>query len=1013
MQDSMKHSTFKRITAFGTTILAVLALNAAAQDAKPPKSAKSSSPINEDRRIDLRRMQSECDYRAIVKAYADYMIEHGRDRYGQVHSPLFMTVLNRKTGKAFKPGYPHVITKPYAPGLRRDHKMRPYDRTYRGSNPLEDIPLYELLYRYTELTGDKRYAAEADKSIAWFFEHGWSPKTKLPGWGSHMYYDVNSDMAVFAGGNPEGGYGGHEYNYVWPYWDQTPEALRRFACELWNQHIKDKKTGGFNRHSTDGGTGMEFPQTGSCYMDAWAREYGRSGDPEMKAHIETLLKLFHSMRDPNTGAMAWCSAKGSDRREVASVGMNLFMATTLQDAAAHVEKRDPELAEEMREFVRFMDDEYLSNDYDKILDVAGKGILTWYTVADRNCMAKGFTAPPAGVDASVGFPLTAPDGKPAASLYYLTPWFPGRSYAGFSNLLRDRYERCEEKHKATYRRALLDTADIYMSIGPEVQFAQYPDNIADAVALLRYVYKLTDDVAYLHRADQIMQMGVKLFFDDTSPLPKITNFDDWYESSLKNESSVENMRQMLELSLDLEALPESRRTAPRVDTEEQEGMWHAEMTEPAPDMVLRYGPENEHDLYLSFQATQGGRQIRLADVITRIPTAEEADKLNGRMKGFTGKGHTTARIPYGGFKDVPRKIALKLRNTGKQPVDVQVTATLHDTYHDNGETVDEKRLNPGETGLFAVVAPESKWIRRLAVDRGKNGDIRLDGLAFAMSPRSQLELFECPMCGNRGKPDEFIDNLSEWNHGLCQSCGKISVQPTLISDGLVLHLSGDTLGELAADSAVGEWKNQRAPALVATAEGDRRPTVVRKGGHTLLRFDGKDDYLTIPDRDSLDLQAWTLFAVIRHEGGAGVVLTKTDERNHMMNYRLQVGKGGFSAVVRGPSGKHQVNRAATAEILNRYALVTARFDPTAAGVDKIALMIDGVPATQYGYQNAAGSVTDITHDRPLEIGRQPRREPRYFKGEIAIILLYNRALHRLEQTQVARWLQQRIPEGGE
>lgn len=177
----------------------------------------STEPLSVDEREQLRKTQDACDCSAIVRAYADYMIEHGRDRYGKVHSPLFVTVLNRRTGKAFQAPYPHVITKPYAPGLRRDHKMRPYDRTYQGSNPLEDIPLYELLYRYTDLTGDKRYAEEADKSIAYFFEKGWSPRTKLPGWGSHMYYDVNSDMAVFAGGNPNGGYGGHEYNYErWP-----------------------------------------------------------------------------------------------------------------------------------------------------------------------------------------------------------------------------------------------------------------------------------------------------------------------------------------------------------------------------------------------------------------------------------------------------------------------------------------------------------------------------------------------------------------------------------------------------------------------------------------------------------------------------------------------------------------------------------------------------------------------------------------------------------------------------
>ena len=67
MWDSMKHSTSKRITGFGVTaILAVLVLTAAAQDAKPPESAKSLVSTSEDCRKDLRRMQSECDYRAIV-----------------------------------------------------------------------------------------------------------------------------------------------------------------------------------------------------------------------------------------------------------------------------------------------------------------------------------------------------------------------------------------------------------------------------------------------------------------------------------------------------------------------------------------------------------------------------------------------------------------------------------------------------------------------------------------------------------------------------------------------------------------------------------------------------------------------------------------------------------------------------------------------------------------------------------------------------------------------------------
>jgi len=998
-----------------------------AQDETSPE-----SPLKPEKRQEWRKILSDCNFPEIAKAYADFMIQHGRDVYGKVHSPLFVTAMGRKTATVFRWGqvpYPHVIAKPYAPGLRRDHKMRPQDRTYSGGNPLEDLPLYGLLYRLSELTGDKRYAAEADKSIAWFLANAQSSATGLFAWGSHMYWDVHKDQPIYAStGSPNGGYGGHEYNYVWPYWEHNPEALQRFAHGLWKHQIADQKNGHFSRHALyhkhgPGNELFEFPRMGSCIMDIWARECGRSGDSEMKQALRTLLKLYRSMRDRKTGAMAWCTAEGADRREVANVGMNLFMATTLQDAAAFVDARDPALAEEMREFVRLMDNEYLSNDYDKILDVAGKGILTWYTLADRTCMAKGFTPPPEGVDASVGFPLTAADGRPAASLYYLTPWFPGRSYAETALLLWSRYERCEEKHKPAYRRAILETANIYMTIEPEVQFVLYPDNIADVVELLRNAYKITGNIAYLHRADHMMRLGVRLFFDDTSPLPKITNFDDWYESSLKNESSVAILRQMLELSLDLETLAEEQRSMPTVAADTtwsapealaagnltpaafaaafepaaaagRAGSWTgAGLERPTPDVVLRCGNKNTHALYLSqadgeFTAKDlhaAGWRINLSDAITRIPSAAEADKLNGRMKDFTGKGYTTDHIAYGGFKDVPRQVALVLRNAGDTATRVRVEATLHDTYHDNGREHCEQELGTGEQCLCLLSAPASKWIRRLTVTSAKeSGDLHLEKFAFIMASRNELTPPPAPPFGD--------------------------AKPKLVADGLVLQLSGDALKTLADGSAVGEWKSQVSPELAALADGDHRPVLAREDGRAVLRFDGKDDFLSTADNDALDLKAWTLIVVARAEQGPGVILGKVDERNHMMNYRLQVGRdGSIGAVVRGESARQQVNRLASTRTLNRFSVIAACFDPTATGTRKINIRVDGVAATAYGYENAEGELTTFTHDRPLEIGRQPGREPRHFKGDIAEILLYNRALSDEEQNSAARWLFERRP----
>lgn len=72
------------------------------------------SPLTQQEQQQWRKTLYAYDYTGIAKAYADYMIEYGRDVYGKVHSPLFMTVLNRKTGKPFKAPYPHVIAKPYA-----------------------------------------------------------------------------------------------------------------------------------------------------------------------------------------------------------------------------------------------------------------------------------------------------------------------------------------------------------------------------------------------------------------------------------------------------------------------------------------------------------------------------------------------------------------------------------------------------------------------------------------------------------------------------------------------------------------------------------------------------------------------------------------------------------------------------------------------------------------------------------------------------------------------------------
>ena len=104
--------------------------------------------------------------------------------------------------------------------------------------------------------------------------------------------------------------------------------------------------------------------------------------------------------------------------------------------------------------------------------------------------------------------------------------------------------------------------------------------------------------------------------------------------------------------------------------------------------------------------------------------------------------------------------------------------------------------------------------------------------------------------------------------------------------------------------------------------------------------------------------------------------------------------------------KQQVNRQARVNVRNRFAVITARFDPKATGIDQITITADGRSPT-YSYENAEGELTTLAHDRPLLIGRQPGREARHFKGDLAGILLYNRALSDEELNSTARWLSER------
>jgi hypothetical protein len=231
------------------------------------------------------------DYFRIVKSYADTLLEHGRDIYGKVNSPLIATTLDRRSLGIFEQ---EELDSLWQIRLKDwdNWRIRNRDRMLTGANPMHDQNLYQVLYALTEITGDAHYAQEADRTIEWFFRHCQSPSTGLMAWGEHMGWDFNTETLItWRKGKHHGGrmqeYNTHEFARPWVLWERSfelaPEACERFAVGLWEHQIGDHETGNFSRHANyemhQTFVDSEYPRHGGFYIATWAQAYRSTKDP--------------------------------------------------------------------------------------------------------------------------------------------------------------------------------------------------------------------------------------------------------------------------------------------------------------------------------------------------------------------------------------------------------------------------------------------------------------------------------------------------------------------------------------------------------------------------------------------------------------------------------------------------------------------------------------------------------------------------------------------------------------
>ena len=233
-----------------------------------------------------------------VEACVNTLIERGADRYGEVHSPMLMTVLDVRTLDS--PQDPPVLDSL----VRLEGRI--HRRGERGSNLWHDQPVLSAMYELSERTNNSKYAQAADDYVRYALEHC-RKENGLLVWGTHIYWDCYNERAA----GDDDGRGPHEilvHRAAWPaMYRVAPEGVKQEIDLIWEHHVHNKETGRHNRHDY-GHPGADFPFSAGTYIQAFAFMESVAPDEEAAEYLRRakLVTDWHwNQRNPETNLVAF------------------------------------------------------------------------------------------------------------------------------------------------------------------------------------------------------------------------------------------------------------------------------------------------------------------------------------------------------------------------------------------------------------------------------------------------------------------------------------------------------------------------------------------------------------------------------------------------------------------------------------------------------------------------------------------------------------------------------------
>ena len=161
-----------------------------------------------------------------VRAFANTVMERGRDTYGQRQTPLFVDGLQVETLEAVR--------------------WKKGGKTWVLCNFASQQSLMRTLDGLSALTGDARYRQAAEDASRYTLAHLRSTNGMIY-WGGHIAWDLDQDRAV--GEYPDI----HEMKSHQAYypllWRVDPAATRQVCEAVWGGHVLDWSLLDYNRHA--------------------------------------------------------------------------------------------------------------------------------------------------------------------------------------------------------------------------------------------------------------------------------------------------------------------------------------------------------------------------------------------------------------------------------------------------------------------------------------------------------------------------------------------------------------------------------------------------------------------------------------------------------------------------------------------------------------------------------------------------------------------------------------------